>query len=214
MRLTEIIVLLLFLCNGKIMSQEISTDNVNMKAHFHYYYPDWCSDGWVIDEKELTPLMVEYEHKAVSRLIELGADVAVKDSRGRTPLMFQAIFGSPNTLKLLLDNGSNINERSDQGRTALHFAVNIRGNLENVKYLIDRGISLDTQDVYGMTALMYAVPTRNVQLIRVIIDAGADISLVTRYGLNNGNMPEPLDLRYWFYPFYKAEDIFIVDTDK
>ncbi len=45
------------------------------------------------------------------------------DSRGRNPLCIAAYFGHLDLIKLLIDNGAEVNSKSKRGHTPLHFAA-------------------------------------------------------------------------------------------
>jgi ankyrin repeat protein len=51
------------------------------------------------------------------------------------------------------------------------------GDLQRVKKLISEGLPLDLIDEAGKTALHYAVEYENLELAKVLIDAGADVNI-------------------------------------
>ena len=57
----------------------------------------------------------------VKKLIALGEDVNQK-SLGMAPIHFAARYNQPEILKLLIENGANIKQRSDKGYTAKKYA--------------------------------------------------------------------------------------------
>ena len=57
-----------------------------------------------------------------------------------------------------------------------------RDAMSEVRWVISKGVSVDTRDNLGDTALMLALRHRRIQLARVLIEAGADASLVGRGG--------------------------------
>lgn len=57
------------------------------------------------------------------------------------------------------------------------------GNLENVKKAINNGANINSSDTEGMTALMYASMKCHLELVKILIDNGADFKL-ENYGLN------------------------------
>ena len=74
-----------------------------------------------------------------------------KDRDGRTPLMFAAAGGLSDTVKLLLDNGADVNARTEVGGTALIYAAAM-GQLECVKLLIEHGADKTIRNDNGYTA--------------------------------------------------------------
>lgn len=59
--------------------------------------------------------------ETVKKLIELGTDVNEK-SNGMTPAMYAARYNRVDILKLLVENGANLNVRSDMGFSAIKYA--------------------------------------------------------------------------------------------
>ena len=51
------------------------------------------------------------------------ADLEKRDSGGATPLMFAAVFGNPETFKLILDAGADVNARNKSEATPLLWAA-------------------------------------------------------------------------------------------
>eukprot|EP00834_Sanchytrium_tribonematis_P003044 NODE_108_length_18904_cov_0.654826.p2 type:complete len:616 gc:universal NODE_108_length_18904_cov_0.654826:7382-9229(+) len=58
-------------------------------------------------------------------------------------------------LKLIMENGAQINQGNVEGKTALHIAAAL-GKLEIVKYLLDENADHTLVDIYGETALQLA----------------------------------------------------------
>lgn len=58
----------------------------------------------------------------VQLLVEAGADVNTKDRWGHTPLMRASIGAYMGIVKFLLKNGAGIEEKNDEGKTALDLA--------------------------------------------------------------------------------------------
>ena len=55
-------------------------------------------------------------------LLDRGADVNMKDSKGYTALMWASYFGSPEMVNILLDRGADVNVTDKFGDTALIIA--------------------------------------------------------------------------------------------
>ena len=77
----------------------------------------------------------------VRLLVEKGADVKVKDSDDRTPLMLQAAgdYTNPEAIHLLLQKGADANAKGKDGRTALAWALQ-RGETPVARLLRDPGV--------------------------------------------------------------------------
>jgi len=71
-----------------------------------------------------------------------GVDVGTKDNKGRTPLMYAAMSGHDDIVKMLLDKGADVNARSKDGKTALSWAA-MEKHSETVKILLTGGANRD-----------------------------------------------------------------------
>jgi uncharacterized protein len=56
------------------------------------------------------------------KLIDLGADVNVKDDIGQTPLFYAAKKGHIDTCKILVKSGADIDTEDKKGKTAIQVA--------------------------------------------------------------------------------------------
>lgn len=65
--------------------------------------------------------VIKGDLETVKRLIDLGEDVNQK-SVGMTPAMFAARYNKVDVLEILIDNGADLNLKSNQGYTAKRYA--------------------------------------------------------------------------------------------
>ncbi len=105
----------------------------------------------------MTPLMlVQYNYlnfmtAAQAVLIERGADVNRKDSRGRTALIIAADEHCyKDAIKELVRAGADIDAADTNGRTALHYALRY-GSQDVARYLIKKGADYNRADNSGVT---------------------------------------------------------------
>jgi len=82
-----------------------------------------------------------------------------------------------------LNDGANVNAVSTQGHTALHALTSGGGPYDNGKLLpiadllISRGANVNAKAGDGMTPLMWAVLAGNIEMMKRLLDAGADITI-------------------------------------
>ncbi|HUL04944.1 MAG TPA: ankyrin repeat domain-containing protein [Candidatus Acidoferrum sp.] len=136
----------------------------------------------------------------VKLLLEKGADPFTKDVSGWTALAFGEIKskrvanhlrklmnaspqapdvslhdaargGLAERVRLLLDQGSEVDLRDDLGRTPLHWAV-MGGRAETVRLLLERGAAVDARDKRSYTPL--ALIQDSADVARLLIEHGAD----------------------------------------
>jgi len=91
----------------------------------------------------LTPLVaaIAGQADAVQLLLDHGANVNYKLTRGQTALTDAAFNGHAETVKLLISKGADINSEFD-GCTALGFAK-LRGHIDVVNLLMNAGANRD-----------------------------------------------------------------------
>ena len=116
----------------------------------------------------------------VQVLIDAGADIEKKDSSaGRTPLFHACKEGYLDIVKVLVQAGASVTDHN--GRTCLTAAVE-EVHTETVLYLVGLG-RVDVDQVGrtegDWTALHKAVLRNDVDMVQVLIDAGADIEKKT-----------------------------------
>jgi len=122
-------------------------------------------------------------HLAVVRLlIEKGASMEATTRNGMTPLHVAAYRGQADVAEFLLEKGANPNARGEDW-TPLHLAAEESGDsAETVEVLLRYGGEVDARLDDGQTPLMCAAYRGNPEAVRVLLDAGADVSARTKGG--------------------------------
>jgi len=96
---------------------------------------------------------------------------------GMAALHLASQFGFVDAAKLLLDNGAAIDlEGLATGGTPLHYAAGAN-QVAAAKYLIKCKAKLDIFDKSGSTALMLAVHQAHADMVKTLVDAGAEINV-------------------------------------
>jgi ankyrin repeat protein len=70
---------------------------------------------------------------------------------------------------LIINSGSDINEKDIKGMTALMHA-SILGNENLVQLLLNKNADINIEDNNGMTALMYATKNNHIKIINLLFD--------------------------------------------
>ena len=122
-------------------------------------------------------------------LLSHGADVELRDTKGRTALHCAAEAGqSGDIVKLLLEYKLDINARDDRGETALSTAVKgsspwaLKDHTSLITQLLGCGASVDQSDIDGWTALHWAASNGIVQAACPLLEANADVNARTTDG--------------------------------
>ena len=97
------------------------------------------------------------------------------------PLRDAVERGAPAAVRALIDKGADVNAKSVDGTTPLHWAV-YADRLEIALMLLRAGARAAEGDRYGVTPLYLAAENGNADMIRYLIDAGADPNAVDPAG--------------------------------
>lgn len=127
----------------------------------------------------------EGKSEVLKLLISSGLDVNQKDDKGDAILFSAISFGGVDCVKVLVENGADINfeKNTDKGSTgpALILA-SLTGRLPVVRYLAKSGADLDIQNSFGETALMLAAAKGHYDIVDFLIKSGANVNKQKKAG--------------------------------
>jgi ankyrin repeat protein len=110
-------------------------------------------------------------------LIAAGADVDVANDLGVTPLALASANPTASLAEKLLDFGADPHFASEIGVTPLMEAART-GNVAAMQALLDRGASVNAvESAREQTALMWAVSERHPEIVKALLENGADVSV-------------------------------------
>jgi ankyrin repeat protein len=135
---------------------------------------------------EFSPLLYAVENKRkpiVEYLVSKGVNIDEKNGHlGNTALIKACEFGSLDIAKVLVDAGANINLKSKAGFTPLFYAVQ-KNHKPVVEYLISKGVNVDEKNGQeGSSALYQASYDGLLEIVTMLVDAGADVHLKPTHG--------------------------------
>jgi hypothetical protein len=107
---------------------------------------------------------------SVNRLLSIrNINVNVKDDwNGWTPLYFAAYNGHVEIIRLLLQNGAEVNAKDNHGHTPLQDAA-FQGHVDILHLLVENGADLEAQSNGGWRALHYAARYGDLPFIQELI---------------------------------------------
>ena len=119
--------------------------------------------------------------EVVKFLIEAGANVNAGLEDSRNPLFYASGNGRREVVRILLDHNSKLKDFQSLRQTPLHWAA--RGGFsECARLLLDRGADKNCLD-YSDSPLVYAIRSKNLQVVKLLIDYGVDLDHTTGYPL-------------------------------
>ena len=172
-------------------------------------------------DRQQTALMwaVAQEHSSVVRvLLEHGADIHARtmiwdqlentagntnpvgnfrmSHGGSTPLLFAARNGDVETATVLVDAGAHVNATAPSGRNVLVTAAH-SGHGSLGIYLLEEGADPNASDA-GYAALHAAVLRSQVDLVKALLEHGADPNVVLEHGTPGRRFSADYSLRHQF----------------
>lgn len=121
-------------------------------------------------------------------LLSPATKVDARNAAGETALMYAALQGELETVKLLLSRGAEVNQ---PGWTALHYAAS-GGQLSVVQLLLEHHAYIDAASPNGTTPLMMAARQQRPTVARYLVEQGADPTLANEAGLTAADYFEQL----------------------
>ena len=133
-----------------------------------------------------TPLTYAIELRSLDiakLLVEAGAEINAREPVGnaRQALHIAVDVADAEFIKFLIDRGADINGQDGCGSTPV-IVASFHGRLEAVQVLSSYRANLLCQDFVGRTALHRAAEGQNENVIRFLVNNGADIDVCDKFG--------------------------------
>ena len=125
-----------------------------------------------------------YEASCSGQIVEMnkyirdGIDLNKKDEDGDLPLTLAAVYNKYEAVKLLLENGADVNRKAGYGRTAVMEA----DSLPVLELLLENGADINPTDEAGDNALLLAAGNCNIKKAEFLLAKGADINFRNNSG--------------------------------
>jgi ankyrin repeat protein len=115
-----------------------------------------------------------------------------KGAGGSTPLMYAALYGNVEAVRLFLDRGADPNAANESGATALMWAVH---DVSTTRVLLERGADVNARSRQGQTALTIAAGrSGSKEIVSLLLDRGAQPLGAALVGAAAANDPEVFQL--------------------
>lgn len=146
-------------------------------------------------EKEIEMAVLAGEFSKVLTLVKEGGVPNWADSEGWTPLMYCAAKRGPMFEKIrfsksLVEMGADPNAKNESGAGALAAACSREGTAELVSCLLSLGAEATAVDMFGFTPLHRAAISGDLEVIALLLAAGADPNARSGFGRNEKTAEE------------------------
>ncbi len=132
------------------------------------------------DSDSRTPLMVAAFHgnvEALQALIDIGADIHIKNKRGDSALTIaNKRYHSEPVIQALFNAGADVNQ-ADTNDNPLLIMPATNGDKKRVAMLLHNGADVNRPDAHNMTALHYAVHEDEIDVVKDLLAKGANPNL-------------------------------------
>lgn len=131
----------------------------------------------------------DYGLSTAEALLRHGANPNAKNMHGRTALHQAASQGAVKVMELLLANRADVNAATNDGYTPLHGAVSYGKNdtrMSAVEILLKSGANVNaitSRD--GETPFHKAISRGDIEIVKLLIDYGADVNAVSKFGVTS-----------------------------
>ncbi|MEA3372395.1 MAG: ankyrin repeat domain-containing protein [Campylobacterota bacterium] len=135
-----------------------------------------------VDEKGDTPLHIATRigrYSVVSTLLKYKPDLYIENHKGYTPLAIAIHYNYVKSIQALVKAQKHQERKFELPE--LHQAV-ADNSTKSVKKLLRQGVPVDSHDSSGRTALQLAAREGSLEMVRVLILAGADVMHVDHEG--------------------------------
>jgi tankyrase len=126
----------------------------------------------------------EGDRETVDLFVRSNFNIHIADKDGNSPLMIALKKGHTVIAKILLDGGADVNKRDALGLTPLLISCGntTQGYKTIAETLIKKSALVNVHDKLGFTPLLLTLSGGNIEIAKLLIENGADVSVRTNRG--------------------------------
>ena len=140
---------------------------------------DWKKNHKKLCAQDLFKIAFDGNVSKMSDALLAGANANAKTKKpgigGITLLIIASGLGHVEVVKLLLENGADVNTNNDIGISAL-MAASSKGFVKVVKLLLEKGADVNAKNDDNLTALIIASQTGHTEVAELLLEKGADVN--------------------------------------
>ncbi|XP_031640648.1 serine/threonine-protein phosphatase 6 regulatory ankyrin repeat subunit A-like [Contarinia nasturtii] len=131
----------------------------------------------------------------VNRLIDEGAEVNVRDVKGKTPLCQAIINAHEEIAMIILNKGADFRHQKLEGGKSIIIEAVLKGMTNVVEKLLDKKADVNKFDNRGYSALHYACKLGKMDIATSLIRHGADVKAKNHVGHVPGDLIKNAEVR-------------------
>lgn len=164
------------------------------------------------DDKGCTLLHMVKSPEMAELLLKKGINTSIQSNDGLTAFgkFFEHVYitNIEHICNTLLKYGVDINAAAYYDETPVTKVANnsatITTNIEQMSYLVQNNADINIKNSQGYTPLMLSVIKSNIDMVRILLDAGADTSLLDNRGRDAKKIGEDMMSSGYFTPALKS----------
>lgn len=164
------------------------------------------------DDRGNTMLHIVKSPEMAELLLKNGINAAIQNNDGMTAFgkFFERIYiiNMERICDSLLKNGIDINAAAYYDEAPVTKIANnsatLTTNIEQMSYLLKNKVDINIKNSQGYTPLMLSVMKNNIDMVRLLLDSGADANILDNKGRNAKKIGEDMMATGYFAPALKT----------
>lgn len=160
---------------GWSIFQEAQLSGFGMEKLLKYQQQSLQGENQGSEDKIVTVALQADDAEEIQQLLDMEClDIESRDSMSRTLLQRAVSMRALKTASLLLENGADIQARSEMsGWQPLHYAA-LSGSPDIVRLCLEHGANINGRTLRGQTPLHHACRAGNEEIVQILLDNKAD----------------------------------------